>query len=378
MAAMDFPPNPTQGQVYSNGNVSYTYNGYAWVGGSPGSSLYAPLLSPVFTGDPRAPTPTVGDNDTSIATTEFVTANAVKKGGDTMTGNLTVGGTVTAYANFVSSTTNVVLANDGSAGGVFLRPNGVATATGQVSVDSGGMMTVNGRLSINAPSYVSSIYFNNSTTGWSAKMRIGVNGGFEFVNHADTAVNMTLLDSGALSASNFSPSYNTDGGFGTKASDTNTVQGGYFNLYWSSPNYLAYYGKSYVGTIAFVSDYRAKKDVQDLTSTWDTVKGLRPISYTQAEFTPPSGEAQARETGEPLVKADDAEQWGFIAHELQETLIPSAAHGEKDMPNGLQSPNPWTILAATTRALQEAMTRIEDLDARVDALETALVRAQRR
>lgn len=89
MAAMDFPPNPTQGQVYSNGTVSYTYNGYAWVGGSPGSSLYAPLLSPVFTGDPRAPTPPVGDNDTSIATTEFVTANAVKKGGDTMTGDLT-------------------------------------------------------------------------------------------------------------------------------------------------------------------------------------------------------------------------------------------------------------------------------------------------
>jgi hypothetical protein len=40
----------------------------------------APLASPTFTGDPKAPTPTVGDNDTSIATTAFVTAadNAVK------------------------------------------------------------------------------------------------------------------------------------------------------------------------------------------------------------------------------------------------------------------------------------------------------------
>ena len=34
---------------------------------------YAPLASPVFTGDPKAPTPGVGDNDTSIATTAFVT-----------------------------------------------------------------------------------------------------------------------------------------------------------------------------------------------------------------------------------------------------------------------------------------------------------------
>ena len=32
----------------------------------------APIASPTFTGDPRAPTPTAGDNDTSIATTAFV------------------------------------------------------------------------------------------------------------------------------------------------------------------------------------------------------------------------------------------------------------------------------------------------------------------
>jgi alpha-tubulin suppressor-like RCC1 family protein len=34
----------------------------------------APLASPVFTGNPQAPTPTAGDNDTSLATTAFVTA----------------------------------------------------------------------------------------------------------------------------------------------------------------------------------------------------------------------------------------------------------------------------------------------------------------
>lgn len=61
----------------------------------------APLVSPTFTGDPRAPTPTAGDNDTSIATTAFVTgalttakatANTdyVNVVGDTMTGNLVV------------------------------------------------------------------------------------------------------------------------------------------------------------------------------------------------------------------------------------------------------------------------------------------------
>jgi hypothetical protein len=37
-------------------------------------ALKAPLASPTFTGDPKAPTPLAGDNDTSIATTAFVTA----------------------------------------------------------------------------------------------------------------------------------------------------------------------------------------------------------------------------------------------------------------------------------------------------------------
>lgn len=37
-------------------------------------ALKAPLASPTFTGDPKAPTPTAGDNDTSLATTAFVTA----------------------------------------------------------------------------------------------------------------------------------------------------------------------------------------------------------------------------------------------------------------------------------------------------------------
>ena len=44
------------------------------------NALKAPINNPVFTGDPRAPTPTAGDNDTSIATTAFV-MTAVAAGG---------------------------------------------------------------------------------------------------------------------------------------------------------------------------------------------------------------------------------------------------------------------------------------------------------
>lgn len=39
-----------------------------------GAGPYATIASPTFTGDPKAPTPSPGDNDTSLATTAFVTA----------------------------------------------------------------------------------------------------------------------------------------------------------------------------------------------------------------------------------------------------------------------------------------------------------------
>ncbi len=51
-------------------------------------SAYAPINSPVFTGDPQAPTPTFGDNDTSIATTAFVQAGLL--GGTANAKNLEV------------------------------------------------------------------------------------------------------------------------------------------------------------------------------------------------------------------------------------------------------------------------------------------------
>jgi hypothetical protein len=46
----------------------------------PSDTSRAPLASPTFTGDPKAPTPSPGDSDTSIATTAFVAA-AVAAGG---------------------------------------------------------------------------------------------------------------------------------------------------------------------------------------------------------------------------------------------------------------------------------------------------------
>jgi hypothetical protein len=130
------------------------------------------------------------------------------------------------------------------------------------------------------------------------------------------------------------------------------------NFYWTSTALQVWIGNVNAGLLTPTSDYRIKKDVQLLGSMWEAVKALNPISYTFKDWTP-EGETQ------PFVVGSDVEHWGFLAHELQETLLPSAASGEKDAVNELQSPNPMTLIATLTRALQEAMERIEALEAKL-------------
>lgn len=71
------------GTVLDIGELAYSYlNSTLYIGGAGGvgsaaipiggTGAFASLNSPVFTGDPQAPTPAAADNDTSIATTAWV------------------------------------------------------------------------------------------------------------------------------------------------------------------------------------------------------------------------------------------------------------------------------------------------------------------
>ena len=102
-------------------------------------------------------------------------------------------------------------------------------------------------------------------------------------------------------------------------------------------------------------DYRFKRDVEPLKSTWSMVKALKPIRFHHKEFINARG-------GHPLVHADKRERFGFIAHELQETLGETAAHIEKDHPDILQAPNILMLVAALTRTVQELQERVIELE----------------
>ena len=126
--------------------------------------------------------------------------------------------------------------------------------------------------------------------------------------------------------------------------------GNLYNFNWNS-TLEAWIDTSNWGSVLNVhSDYRMKADVVTLDSKWDAVKALRPIRYTASDWA-------------PYATPDGKERWGFLAHELQETLLPTASSGHKDCEGAPQQPNLMVVIAALTKALQEAMARIEALEA---------------
>lgn len=77
-AYVEISPSPGSSDAVPEGSVNLYYTAAR-------SALKADLASPTFTGDPKAPTPSTADNDTSIATTAHVQANMALKANATHT-----------------------------------------------------------------------------------------------------------------------------------------------------------------------------------------------------------------------------------------------------------------------------------------------------
>ena len=107
-----------------------------------------------------------------------------------------------------------------------------------------------------------------------------------------------------------------------------------------------------VGVNGITSDYRIKKDIAEQTESGiDKIKQLRPVKYEYANNT------ELNFTG----REDGVVREGFIAHEVAE-VIPSGVQGEKDSPHTIQSLNIDAIVSVLTKALQEAVEKIETLE----------------
>jgi hypothetical protein len=95
------------------------------------------------------------------------------------------------------------------------------------------------------------------------------------------------------------------------------------------------------------SDYRLKESIQPIFGASDRVRQLNPVNFAW--------------------KADGTRTDGFIAHEVQ-AVAPQAVTGEKDGEE-MQAIDHSKLVPLLTAALQEALTEIAGLKARITALE---------
>jgi len=204
------------------------------------------------------------------------------------------------HATQFNGTTTTTVVSAASGGQIYFRPNGPASTTEQSYIDTNGDFRLGNDL------YVGSIAPNSYGTyaGAGLRNRTGSTGSYNL-------------------------SY-------------------WFNANWNGTTLTLYANATPLGQVAWACDHRIKKDVKPLDSTWDKVKALNPIRYTQRAYE--------------VWTEDDTPRWGFVAHELQEHLFEGASSGVKDGAD-IQSPNLMAIIAGLTRALQEAMARIEALEA---------------
>jgi hypothetical protein len=108
-------------------------------------------------------------------------------------------------------------------------------------------------------------------------------------------------------------------------------------------------------TYATSSDYRLKENIVPMTGALGVVQALKPVTYKW--------------------KVDGSNGQGFIAHELAE-VVPDCVTGEKDAVDAEGNPvhqgiDTSFLVATLTAAIQEQQTIINDLTARITALEGA-------
>ena len=129
------------------------------------------------------------------------------------------------------------------------------------------------------------------------------------------------------------------------------------------------------GTIQ-TSDNRAKTEIADATLGSDFINSLRPVSYKWIEGGKRDTD-ERDEDGNWIYESVPGERthWGFLAQEVKKAVDDAGVDfggwvlTDKDDPDSQQALRYDQFIAPLTKALQEALTKIETLEAKVAALE---------
>jgi len=211
----------------------------------------------------------------------------------------------------------------------------------RLSQDGGG---VTGALSLTANNemtlyneYAGKLFLG---VGNSAKMTIDTNGNVGIGTTSPTSAKLQIT------VPNYANACRLDGPSGTTFS---------YMYFTSAGSYRGAINPTSTGiNYASASDYRLKENVIKLQNSTERLKKLKPSNFNFLE--------------DPSETVD-----GFIAHELQE-VVPGAVTGKKDAvgfdgkPN-YQGVDQSKIVPLLTAALQEAISKIEQLETRIQILE---------
>ena len=268
-------------------------------------------------------------------------------------------------------------------------------AADQIAFAEGGVeamrLDASGNVGIGVATPTARLHVNG--TSGSAQVRMGTSAGYYEVNAFDgnpvyMVVNGTNHTSGVIGTQSNTPfaffTNNTEraritsGGnflvgtastFDVTSGATTQLAGQCAVFAAGSPNTLmSFYNSSQAARVGFIgssgnstsynsgSDYRLKENVTNISAAAAAVHSLRPVTFTW-KVSPETGTFS-----------------GFIAHELQE-VWPEAVVGEKDAicsdgvtPN-YQMVDQSKLVPLLTAALQEVLTEIAALKARVAVLE---------
>ncbi len=226
-------------------------------------------------------------------------------------------------------------------------------------------------------------------------MQIGVNNAavMDIASTGNNIINCTGIDDGATGDGDF-PAFT----LGLKNSHANNANGIYYKNTGGSPDNANHYmilcqdsstNRFFVqsdgdcfnhdGDFGQISDERIKQDIRDANSQWEDIKNIKIRNFKKKD--------DVRQYG------DDAwEQIGVVAQELETVcpklirkVIPSAGDilsdpslgtldedgNVKEVKEQIKAVGTSILYMKAVKALQEAMTRIEELETKVEALENA-------
>jgi hypothetical protein len=258
-------------------------------------------------------------------------------------GNVGIGNTVASTLDGSSSAANLAVGSGSGNEGITIYTGTANNGTLAFADGTSGADTFRGWLQYE--------HTNNAMTiGTNANERMRIDSSGRLL------VGATSLPSGVISTAYVANTFST-GAYQVRAGASGAYAGNGFNINWTGSPQL-WIDATNVGTFAFTSDYRVKRNVETQTlPALERVMALRPVTYQMADYG-------------TLFKGSDDIKEGFIAHEVQE-VIPSGAEGVKDAENQIQSLRVDAILSVAVKAIQEQQAMIEILKAKVEALEQA-------